>query len=619
MPEKVNSMDFYKKAIKTSYLTVVAICVALVLQKLFTTTFRETVVMFVESLFVVGLASAVYLIKMPDRAKGFSIILIPTIANAAIILIKGHSLNSHYMLMVGMVMTAMYFDTWMIPRMAVVYNLLQVALYVISPVKLNGAETGITTIVFELFCINSFFIIMYLMAKWGNEFLNLSMNKERAARRIVVKLEEFTKKVADGDIEIQFDPDDEDVELNKTLSRVIDSIKGLKNEIKLMANSALNGDLSKRGQTEQFRGSYKEIIEGINNTIDALLEPVKECTNVLQIMSTGNLQVRMQGNYKGDNAIIKNALNNALGSFGEYVSETSRVLYEMANKNLSVSINGDFKGDFSEIKNSLNHIQQSFNKIINEINTVSGRVALEAKNVSEGSTSLAQGATEQASSIHELSKSMLDMTSQTKRNADNANEAKTYSDNVKKSAEAGNERMKEMLVSMDEIKDASSNIAKIVKVINDIAFQTNILALNAAVEASRAGYHGKGFAVVAEEVRRLALKSSEAVMETTEYIENSIRKVESGIQIANETADALSEIVSISTKTANLVADISDASNNQANGISQINVGVEQVSIVIHKNAETANLSAAASEKLTEQANFLKEQISEFKLDLVVW
>lgn len=452
------------------------------------------------------------------------------------------------------------------------------------------------------------------MAKWGNEFINLSMNKEREARRIVVKLEEFTKKVADGDIEIEFDPNDEDVELNKTLSRVIDSIKGLKNEIKLMTNSALDGDLAKRGQTEQFSGSYKEIIEEINNTIDALLEPVKECTNVLQIMSTGNLQVRMQGNYRGDHAIIKNALNNALGSFAEYVSETSRVLCEMANKNLSVSINGDFKGDFSEIKNSLNLIQQSFNKIINEINTVSRCVAFEAKNVSEGSVSLAQGATEQSSSIHELSALMLDMTSQIKRNADNANEAKIYSNNVKKSAESGNERMKEMLVSMDEIKEASSNISKIVKVINDIAFQTNILALNAAVEAARAGYHGKGFAVVAEEVRKLALKSSEAVMETTEYIENSIRKINSGTQIASETADALNEIVNISTKTASLVADISDASNNQANSISQINLGVEQVSKVTHKNAETADLNATASEKLMEQADLLREQISEFIL-----
>jgi hypothetical protein len=134
MPEKENSLNFYKKVIKTSYITIVAICVALVLQKLFTTTFRETVIMFVESLFIVGLTSVVYLVKIPDRAKGFGIILIPTIVNAAIVLIKGYSLNSHYMLMVGMGMTAMFFDTWMIPRMAVVYNLIQISLYVISPV-----------------------------------------------------------------------------------------------------------------------------------------------------------------------------------------------------------------------------------------------------------------------------------------------------------------------------------------------------------------------------------------------------------------------------------------------------------------------------------------------------
>jgi methyl-accepting chemotaxis protein len=287
---------------------------------------------------------------------------------------------------------------------------------------------------------------------------------------------------------------------------------------------------------------------------------------------------------------------------------------KIADGDLDVTVDIDTRDEVGILAASFRKMSNNINEVMSNISNASEQVASGSKQVSDSSMELSQGATEQASSIEQLTASIEEISSQTKLNADNANEANELAEIAKNNAIQGNSQMKEMLRAMEEINESSSNISKIIKVIDEIAFQTNILALNAAVEAARAGQHGKGFAVVAEEVRNLAARSANAAKETTDMIEGSIKKVEGGTKIATETAQALNKIVDGIAKAANIVGDIATASNEQATGISQINQGIMQVSEVVQTNSATSEESAAASEELSSQAELLREQVAKFKL-----
>ena len=296
------------------------------------------------------------------------------------------------------------------------------------------------------------------------------------------------------------------------------------------------------------------------------------------------------------------------------IDEVSDILFKMSKKDFSNKIETSYVGDFTKLKDSINYIVDQFNMILTEINTAAEQVEAGAEQVASSSQGLSQGASEQASSVEEIGATVTEVANQTNENAINANKANELSIKAKEGAQVGNDQMQSMLLAMNEITDSSKNIANIIKVIEEIAFQTNILALNAAVEAARAGEHGKGFAVVAEEVRNLAARSAKAAKETTDLIDNSIHKVNEGYDIANDTAVALYNIVNGVTDTVDIVSKIAEASNQQATAISEINRGIEQVSEVTQSNTATAEESASASQEMADQAQTLKSMMKEFKL-----
>lgn len=296
------------------------------------------------------------------------------------------------------------------------------------------------------------------------------------------------------------------------------------------------------------------------------------------------------------------------------VRKIIKIADKVADGDFDVTINIEGKDEVGLLGASFKKMTDKLNNAMSYINSAAEQVASGSKQVSDSSIALSQGAMEQASAIEELTASIEEISAQTKMNAENASNANGIAEKAKANAENGYEQMKEMKRAVDEINSASTSIYKIIKVIDEIAFQTNILALNAAVEAARAGQHGKGFAVVAEEVRNLAARSAKAAKETTDMIEGSIKKAEAGAAIANETSEALNKIVENTVKVAEFIGEIAVASNEQAEGIAQINAAVMQVSTVVQTNSATSEESASASEELASQAEMLKDQVSQFNL-----
>jgi len=348
---------------------------------------------------------------------------------------------------------------------------------------------------------------------------------------------------------------------------------------------------------------------------------VEKLMSSLEELAKGNLHVEYNVATADEDTVlirdnflkISQSLHEMTKAINAYIGDITFTLDEMAKNNFDIEIEREFLGDFDAIKKSLNYIIDQFNIVLSEIKVAADQVGAGAQEVSDSSQSLSQGSTEQASSVEEISASITQVAQQTKQNAVNANRANEISAKARDMANEGNDQMKEMLVAMKDINQSSSNISKIIKVIDDIAFQTNILALNAAVEAARAGEHGKGFAVVAEEVRSLAAKSAEAAKETTELIDESIKKADGGTEIANKTAKALEEIVEGVTEAVEIVEDISTASNEQASAIAQINDGINQVASVTQSNTATAEESASASEEMASQAEMLNNLVKQFK------
>ncbi len=345
--------------------------------------------------------------------------------------------------------------------------------------------------------------------------------------------------------------------------------------------------------------------------------PLKELKNVAGQFAEGNLTARM--NYKSDNEIgsVAKSLNGAFQRIQNVIDEISGLLGDIAKGDYSVKEIRQYQGSFQPISNATNTILDSLNKIVATVRNSADQVDSSAKQVSEGAQSLAQGATEQASSTEELSASITDISGEVKENTDQINKMADGMRATANEVAANNKRMQQLLASMNDISMSSNEIGKIIKVIDDIAFQTNILALNAAVEAARAGEAGKGFAVVADEVRNLATKSANAAKQTASLIGKSSERVKEGLGLANATGKELAGMAKKVDEISKTIEQIKKASNAQMMSIGQITQGVEQVSTVIQTDSATAEESAAASKELAAQSNLLKKNLNGIKLRTV--
>jgi methyl-accepting chemotaxis protein len=346
----------------------------------------------------------------------------------------------------------------------------------------------------------------------------------------------------------------------------------------------------------------------------ALSKPINQMSKAAEELAEGKLDVDITYVSKDEIGSLANSLKSATATLKLYIRDISTNLDLMAQGDMSAEITQEYIGDFIPIKQALLQISSSLNHTLSLINSSSDQVNSGAGQVSDGAQELAQGATEQASSVEELAASSSEVSEKVRQNAENVRLVSGYVKETTEKVEQGTSQMKQMLSSMQEINASSNEIGKIIKVIDDIAFQTNILALNAAVEAARAGSAGKGFAVVADEVRNLASKSANAAKQTTALIESSIQSVKGGSKIADFTANDLNEIAAKVKLVGETIQKIDRASSDQAIAIQQITQGVEQVSSVVQTNSATAEESAAASEELSAQADMLSKLIAKFKL-----
>ncbi|MGN1351021.1 MAG: methyl-accepting chemotaxis protein [Anaerovoracaceae bacterium] len=349
-----------------------------------------------------------------------------------------------------------------------------------------------------------------------------------------------------------------------------------------------------------------------------IVSPLRELESVASAIARGDLRQTIRYSSENEFGAASGSINKTLQQLNEYeayITEIADTLDEIASGNLMFKLKQKYDGDFAKIRNGFDMLSRSLNGTLAEVEHCSDSIAQGAEQMSDNAQDFSQGSAEQAQSIEQLSDKIGEITHHIQETALHAENAQKAAEKAGEEMEISNQEMRNMVTAMNDISSSSDAISKIIKTIEDIAFQTNILALNAAVEAARAGSAGKGFAVVADEVRNLANKSAEAAQETNALIGSSLQAVQNGTQIADRTAQSLTAVTEQSIILMGLIKKISHAAAEQASAITLVGEGIEQISTVTQRVSSAAETSAASSEELAAQGQILRELLSNFQID----
>lgn len=412
---------------------------------------------------------------------------------------------------------------------------------------------------------------LLLFAALGIGVIGVMWVSSRTVVRPLRQIAAASRDLANGDVvdPIDYSAHDEVGDLAESLETVRDTLVGLTSEVTDLAASAADCDFSQRADEDRFGGCYREMLAGINRNLDAFSTPTSDAVAVMDAVAAGDLSQRMSDQYRGE---------------------------------------------FQKLSRGVNSAVQKLESSIREVATTGNEVASISTELSEQSRTTAGMASGQASSLQEIAASLEEMSSMTRQSADNASQARLLADETREKATNGQQVMTGMTDAIDRIKASSDAQAKIVKTIDEIAFQTNLLALNAAVEAARAGEAGKGFAVVADEVRNLAQRSAEAARTTADMIEQAIENSQRGVETTEQVGGILDEIRDSANRANELVMEIAAASSEQAQGIEQVSSAVTQLDTTTQASATHSENSARLSEQLKDFARDLATNVSKFQV-----